>query len=100
MTVLLVMYIPVAASGYFVYGDTVQDNVLQSLPPGGLRYTIEVLISVHLLCGFVIAINPVCQEIEQLFNAPISTYRYVLIKENGKTVMRVSIIFTLYYWFM
>ena len=69
------MYIPVASAGYFVFGDAVQDNILQSLPPGGLRLTAEILIVVHLVFAFNIMFNPVTQDVEGFLNIPLSKYQ-------------------------
>lgn len=63
---LAVMYLPVATSGYFVYGKSVKANLLQSISPGAMRMIAEILVTGHLFCGFIIIINPVCQEIEEL----------------------------------
>ena len=67
------MYLPVAITGFLIYGDVTLDNVLRSLPDNSwLRLTAEGLITAHLLCAFVIAINPFSQEFEELFNVPHS----------------------------
>ena len=65
------MYLPVAVTGYFIYGDSAADNILQSLPDDSpLRLTAEALITAHLLCAFVIAMNPLSQELEEIFKVP------------------------------
>ena len=65
------MYLPVAITGFVVYGDVTLDNVLRSLPDDSwLRLTAEGLITAHLLCAFVIAINPFSQEFEELLHVP------------------------------
>lgn len=61
-----------ASIGYFVYGDSVNANILQSLPPGGLRVTVEILITGHLVLAFVILVNPMAQDLEEFLKIPQS----------------------------
>ncbi len=70
---VLTVYLPVAITGFVIYGDSTMDNVLRSLPGDSwLRLTAEGLITAHLLCAFVIAINPFSQEFEELLHVPHS----------------------------
>ena len=69
---VIIMYLPVAAVGYFVYGEHVNPNILQNLPHGVVRYFVETLITVHLLLAFVIVMNPLSQEFEELLKIPHS----------------------------
>ncbi|XP_059143840.1 uncharacterized protein LOC131931155 isoform X2 [Physella acuta] len=68
--IVLAMYLPVAVTGYMVYGINTNDNILQSVSPGPMQYTVEVLITLHIFCSFIIVINPVCQELEDLLRIP------------------------------
>ncbi|KAF0298045.1 Amino acid transporter AVT1B [Amphibalanus amphitrite] len=61
---LCMVYVPVAATGYMVYGDTVNINLIQNFTPGPLLIVIQVLLTVHFLGAFVMLINPVCQNLE------------------------------------
>lgn len=60
------MYFPVASVGYFVYGTNIKDNILETVSAGPMLTIVQVLITGHLVCSFIIVINPVCQEIEEL----------------------------------
>ncbi|PVD28157.1 hypothetical protein C0Q70_10742 [Pomacea canaliculata] len=64
--VVLLMYFPVASVGYFVYGTNIKDNILETVSAGPMLTIVQVLITGHLVCSFIIVINPVCQEIEEL----------------------------------
>ena len=64
------MYLPVATAGYIVYGKTIKDNVLQTVSQGGLVYTVEILITLHLILSFIIVLNPFCQELESYVKVP------------------------------
>ncbi|KAH9525600.1 hypothetical protein Btru_001799 [Bulinus truncatus] len=68
--IVLFMYLPVAITGYWVYGSNTKDNILQSVSTGPLQYTVEILITMHIICSFIIVINPVCQELEELLKIP------------------------------
>ena len=71
------MYLPVAIAGYNVYGGGVAPNVLLTISPGPMLYAVEILLTCHLFCGFIIVINPVCQELEELLKTPKSEVMYV-----------------------
>ncbi|XP_014675691.1 PREDICTED: amino acid transporter ANTL1-like [Priapulus caudatus] len=68
--VILLMYMPVATISYLAYGSDLVDNVLLNLPPGVVRSVAQILITVHLLSAFVIVVNPLCQEVEELMKIP------------------------------
>lgn len=70
LAVVLLMYLPVAICGYKVYGINAKDNILESVSPGPMLYTVQVLITLHLFCGFIIVVNPVCQDLEELLRIP------------------------------
>ncbi|XP_026742354.1 amino acid transporter AVT1D-like [Trichoplusia ni] len=67
---VLVLYLLVAIGGYMVYGERVLPNLALSMSPTPLTLAANVLMAIHLLSAFVIIINPVCQEIEELYNVP------------------------------
>ncbi|XP_052090182.1 uncharacterized protein LOC127726768 [Mytilus californianus] len=69
-TVVMVMYLPTALSGYQAYGRDVNVNILKSLSVGYIAHITELLITVHLLFGFVIFVNPICQQFEALVGVP------------------------------
>ncbi|KAK3786475.1 hypothetical protein RRG08_058532 [Elysia crispata] len=70
LSIVLCMYLPVAVTAFTVYGSNIHDNVLMSLLPGCLHSIAMVLMTVHLLGGFIIILNPVNQEMEGIFNIP------------------------------
>lgn len=67
---VLVLYLLVAIGGYVVYGERVLPNLALSMSATPLTLAANVLMAIHLLSAFVIIINPVCQEIEELYNVP------------------------------
>ncbi|XP_052089874.1 uncharacterized protein LOC127726532 [Mytilus californianus] len=68
--IVLAMYLPTSTSAFFIYGNTVKDNILLTTTDGPITYIVQTLITLHLLFGFVIVINPFCQEIESKFGVP------------------------------
>ncbi|CAG5130404.1 unnamed protein product [Candidula unifasciata] len=88
--IVLLMYLPVAICGYTVYGTQAADNILETMSPGPMLYIVEVLITLHLFCGFIIVMNPVCQETEELLKIPTHfNFRRVIIR----TIMVALILF-------
>ena len=75
IAVMTVMYLPVAAGGFFVYGNKVQDNVLLTVTPGAALQVVQCLITGHLICSFIIVINPICQEMEEILGISPSKYQ-------------------------
>jgi len=70
-SVIIFYYLPVSIFGYIVYGDLLDtDNVLPLLPRGWIHDTVTVLITLHVMFGFIIFINPINQEFESLFKIP------------------------------
>ncbi|XP_071113717.1 uncharacterized protein [Haliotis cracherodii] len=68
--IVLAMYLPVSTVGYFVYGKKLDPNVLQTVSSGPMLYVVEIVITIHLLCAFIIVLNPFSQELEEIFKIP------------------------------
>ncbi|XP_054275599.1 uncharacterized protein LOC128994825 [Macrosteles quadrilineatus] len=68
--VVLALYMPVVFAAFFVYGDAVNANVVLSLSRGMFASFANMLMALHLILALLIVINPVCQEIEEIFNVP------------------------------
>lgn len=69
-SVILALYLPVTVGGYLVYGEEVDSNVSLSLSKSWLVMVANILMAIHLVLAFLIVINPVCQELEEIFNVP------------------------------
>ena len=72
--VVVAYYLPVSVAGYAIYGDELDPNILETLSPSTITTIVKVMISLHLLMGAIIVINPFCQELEELLKAPLSEY--------------------------
>jgi vesicular inhibitory amino acid transporter len=67
----------VAAAGYFVYGEAVDTNIVLTVKNTTLVTMANMLLAVHLILAFLIIINPVCQELEEIFQVPHRKYAHV-----------------------
>jgi vesicular inhibitory amino acid transporter len=68
----------VAAAGYFVYGEAVDSNIVLSVKNTTFVMAANMLLAVHLILAFLIIINPVCQELEEIFQVPLRKYEQLL----------------------
>ncbi|XP_069669918.1 uncharacterized protein [Periplaneta americana] len=78
-SVILILYLPVAAAGYFVYGEAVDTNIVLTVTESTLITVANVLLAVHLVLAFLIIINPVCQELEEFFKVPHRTSHFTSV---------------------
>ena len=73
---LMIFYVPVAVTGYYIYGEDVASPIVGSLPPSNPgTITIELAMTIHLLMAFPIPQQVVYNEIEVYFG---------LVREDGK----------------
>ena len=71
------MYLPVTVLGFVPYGKDITSNILDSVwvltrTSAVLSDIVLALITLHLLFSFVILVNPVSQQLEQLLSIPQS----------------------------
>ena len=70
------MYLPVTVLGFVAYGKDITSNILNSVGSNQhntsavLSDIVLALITLHLLFSFVIVVNPVSQQFEELFSIP------------------------------
>ncbi|XP_039287493.1 amino acid transporter AVT1A-like isoform X1 [Nilaparvata lugens] len=102
--VIFLLYLPVSFGGYFVYGDAVNSNILLSLQRGPFELVANILMAMHLLLAFFIVVNPVSQEIEEIFDIPhsfcwkrciIRTLMVVAMIVVGETIPKFGMILAL-----
>lgn len=65
-TGLLLLYMPITIVGYAVYGSSVPSNILFTVENNYLRMFIEASLAVHILLAFLLVLNPVAQEAEEV----------------------------------
>lgn len=66
------MNLIVVLVGAFVYGDSMRQVVIFSIQETKIQQAINIMIAAHCLLTFTLIINPLNQEIEELFNLPQS----------------------------
>ncbi|KAJ0183585.1 hypothetical protein K1T71_000008 [Dendrolimus kikuchii] len=67
---ILLLYLPIAIGGYVVYGEAAAPNISGSLSATPLTLVANIFMVIHLVFAFIILINPVCQEMEELYKVP------------------------------
>eukprot|EP00095_Tigriopus_kingsejongensis_P004547 maker-scaffold893_size84343-snap-gene-0.22 protein:Tk04547 transcript:maker-scaffold893_size84343-snap-gene-0.22-mRNA-1 annotation:"proton-coupled amino acid transporter 4" len=68
--VLFLIYFPMAAGGYFSFGDLAQPNIVLSISDGPVRLIVEVMLLLHLVAAFPIITNPPSQFFEYMLGIP------------------------------
>ncbi|CAH2000369.1 unnamed protein product [Acanthoscelides obtectus] len=68
--IIMVIYFPIAVAGFFTYGEDVHPNVTLSLTKTLIVDIGNILIAMHLVFAFLIVMNTVVQDIEELFKIP------------------------------
>lgn len=61
------MNLTVVILGAFTYGKSIQASIVLSISTKWISNTIDILIIVHCLCVFPFMINPLNQEVEEMF---------------------------------
>ncbi|KAF8782323.1 uncharacterized protein LOC129963903 [Argiope bruennichi] len=78
---ILLFYLPVIITGYAVLGSAVPVNILMAIDEGYFKSFIEACLALHIFLAFLLAINPVAQEIEEVFKAKSNfNYKRCLIR--------------------
>jgi len=72
MTILFLIYLPMAATGYFELGDLARDDggIVCALCEGGVKLAVEILLLIHLVSAYPMFMNPPNQFIEELLGIP------------------------------
>ena len=64
---LMIIYIPIAAGGYALFGKNAQENILNNVDRSIFHTLINILMAFHLFCAYLIVINPLNQDLEKRF---------------------------------
>ncbi|KAH7939862.1 hypothetical protein HPB52_018396 [Rhipicephalus sanguineus] len=91
-TIALVgLYVVMATLGYLTFGNEVGANILMSIGDGGVSIAVQLLFIVHLITGFLIIINPMCQEVEGHIGIPTEfTWKRVAMR----SAIMLALLFT------
>ncbi|XP_064489802.1 uncharacterized protein LOC135401363 isoform X1 [Ornithodoros turicata] len=89
-TMLLILYTVMCGVGYGTFGSNVHVNILKAIGNESLRAAIQGLFILHLVCAFLILINPMCQEVEEHIGIPREfTWKRVAVR----TCLMLAIVF-------
>ncbi|XP_077493105.1 uncharacterized protein LOC144104145 isoform X1 [Amblyomma americanum] len=78
---LVALYVVMAILGYLTFGNSVNPNILTSIGDGPVSIAVQLLFIVHLVTGFLIIINPMCQEVEEHIGVPTEfTWKRVVMR--------------------
>ncbi|GBP97841.1 Amino acid transporter AVT1A [Eumeta japonica] len=75
---LLCLYLTIAVTGYQVYGESASPNIANRMASTPLTLAGNVFMIVNLLSAFVIIIDPVCHEMEDLYKVTRGGYMYLV----------------------
>ncbi|KAK5971061.1 Amino acid transporter domain containing protein [Trichostrongylus colubriformis] len=64
------MYGPIAILGYLTYHDSIRDSILPSIQTMWIQQACNALITVHCILTLTIILNPLNQDLEDLFHIP------------------------------
>ncbi|KAE8573193.1 uncharacterized protein [Halyomorpha halys] len=68
--VILALYLPMTILAYVIYGEASEDNILLSLSPSPLVTCADILMTLHTIMAFLICINPVSLQTENILKIP------------------------------
>lgn len=70
ISILFLMYFPVAAVGFFSLGGSVEHNIVDSLCPGPIEVTVRIFLLLHYITAIPILVNAPNQYFEELLGIP------------------------------
>ena len=70
ITILFLIYFPVAVGCYFSLGDQVTENIVLAMSSGWQRVVVEIMLLLHLISAFPIITNPPAQFFEGFLGIP------------------------------
>ncbi|CAD5227811.1 unnamed protein product [Bursaphelenchus xylophilus] len=84
------MYAPVSFVGYLTYGDSMKHSVINSLQIDWIQQTVNILITIHCILTLTIVLNPLNQEIEDIFKVP---HEFGLKRISVRTLTMLAVVF-------
>ncbi|VDM46092.1 unnamed protein product [Toxocara canis] len=91
IAVVTAMYAPISMLGYATYGDSLEESIINSIQTEWIQRGANLFIAMHCILTLTIVINPLNQEVEQLFDVPhhFGWHRFIL-----RTTVMMAVVFT------
>ena len=89
--IMSMQYLPVSAIVYSKFGSCTQPNVLRNLSDTWIKLAIQVFLTAHVFCAYLIQLNPVNLTCEDFFAIE---HRFSLIRCLLRTLMVIATIVT------
>ncbi|KAG1651290.1 Amino acid transporter AVT1D [Nymphon striatum] len=86
-SMLLGLCIPITTVVYFLFKGEVHENVLLSLEPGYIITIAKACMVIHTVLAFLIIINPVVQDFEEIINIPKSFSIWRMLTRTGMMIL-------------
>ena len=90
-----VLYLALSTSGYFLLGDCLEYNVLDSLSEGPLKTAAQTLLMFHLIVAFPLLINAPNQYLEQFLHIPQGAFKTLRDRTGRIDILRQCFTFHL-----
>lgn len=85
--ILMMIYLPVSAVGYYKFGDRIQSNIVRNLSPSVLTTSIQGLLTAHVFCAYLILLNPVNLNLENFLAIQHSFNWQRCVSRTGMTAL-------------